>query len=104
MLSLMDNIEHTGGEHSVYVHLKNGSVRVKKGERVRQGHVIGQVGISGDGFQPHLHFQVNDGPDPQYSRALPILFVNVRPVPFASTIDMSANRLFMAGEFVETTD
>lgn len=95
-------LEHAGGEYSTYVHLKHGSVQVKKGERVKQGQVLAKLGISGDGFQPHLHFQVNDGPDPQYSRALPITFTNVRPVPFASTIDMGKKRLFMAGEFVET--
>lgn len=95
-------IEHAGGEYSTYVHLESGSVRVKAGDHVRQGQVIGQIGMSGDGFQPHLHFQVNTGPDPQYSRALPVLFTNVRPVAFASTTDMDGDRLFMAGEFVET--
>lgn len=97
-------IRHAGGEHSVYVHLKSGSVRVKDGDKVRQGELIGQVGISGDGFQPHLHFQINDGPDPQYSRGLPLYFTNVRPAAFASTIDMSGDRLFMAGEFIETVE
>ena len=95
-------LEHAGGEHSVYVHLKQGSVRVKAGDVVKRGQVIAQVGISGDGFQPHLHFQVNDGPDPQFSRGLPVIFGNVRPVPFSSTIDMKEDRLYMAGEFVET--
>ncbi len=97
-------IQHAGGEHSVYVHLKLGSVRVEPGDRVEQGQVIGQVGISGDGFQPHLHFQVNDGPRPQFSRGLPVHFTNVRPIPFSSTIDMKADRLFMAGEFIETIE
>ena len=97
-------IEHSGGEHSVYVHLKQGSVQVMPGDAVGQGQVIGQVGISGDGFQPHLHFQVNDGPKPQFSRGLPVLFTNVRPVPFSSTIDMKEDRLYMAGEFIETVD
>lgn len=96
-------IEHAGGEHSVYVHLKQGSVRVQPGDVVKRGQVIGQVGISGDGFQPHLHFQVNDGADPQMSRGLPVLFTNVRPVAFSSTLDMKEDRLYMAGEFVETT-
>lgn len=95
-------IEHAGGEHSVYVHLKHGSLKVKRGDVVRRGQVIGRVGISGDGFQPHLHFQVNDGPDPQLSRGLPVIFDNVRPVPFSSTLDMKADRLYMAGEFIET--
>jgi murein DD-endopeptidase MepM/ murein hydrolase activator NlpD len=97
-------IEHAGGEHSVCVHLKQGSVRVKAGDTVEQGQVLGQVGISGDGFQPHLHFQVNDGPNPQFSRGLPVIFTNVRPGPFSSTIDMKEDRLYMAGEFVETAD
>ena len=95
-------VEHAGGEHSVYVHLKSGSVRVKTGDEVKQGQVLGQVGISGDGFQPHLHFQVNAGPNPQFSRGLPVVFTNIRPVPFSSTIDMMEDRLYMAGEFVET--
>ena len=95
-------LEHAGGEHSVYVHLKQGSVSVKAGEVVKRGQVIAQVGISGDGFQPHLHFQVNDGPHPQFSRGLPVIFANVRPVPFSSTLDMKEDRLYMAGEFIET--
>jgi murein DD-endopeptidase MepM/ murein hydrolase activator NlpD len=97
-------VEHAGDEHSVYAHLKQGSVRVKAGDAVKQGQLLGQVGISGDGFQPHLHFQVNDGPNPQLSRGLPVIFTNVAPVPFSSTIDMKEDRLYMAGEFVETTD
>jgi len=97
-------LAHEGGEHSVYVHLRQGSVRVTEGERVKQGQVIGEVGISGDGFQPHLHFQVNDGPEPQFSRGLPVIFANARPVPFSSTIDMKEERLYMAGEFIETVD
>ncbi len=97
-------IKHAAGEHSVYVHLKQGSVSVKPGDQVEQGQIIGQVGISGDGFQPHLHFQVNDGPKPQFSRGLPVHFANVRPVPFSSTIDMKEDRLYLAGEFIETVE
>ena len=97
-------LEHAGGEHSIYVHLAPGSVPVQVGDVVQQGQRIGKVGISGDGFQPHLHFQVNDGPDPQFSRGLPVIFSDVRPVPFSSTIDMKPDRLYMAGEFVETAD
>ena len=95
-------LEHAGGEHTVYVHLQPGSVSVKAGDIVSQGQVIGRVGISGDGFQPHLHFQINAGPEPQFSRGLPARFLNVRPVPYSSTLDMKENRLYLAGEFIET--
>jgi hypothetical protein len=70
-------LRHAGGEHSQFLHLKPGSVRVRAGETVKRGQPIGQLGHSGNSTEPHLHFQLTDGPDPLYSRGLPILFSNV---------------------------
>lgn len=70
-------IRHAGGEFSHYGHLKQGSVRVKAGETVTRGQVIGQLGQTGNSTEPHLHFQLTDGPDPMYSRGVPITFKNV---------------------------
>ena len=39
-------------------HLRNGSVLGKKGDSVRAGQKIGEVGNSGNSIQPHLHIQV----------------------------------------------
>lgn len=51
-----------GGRHAFYEHLKSGSVRVKAGQRVRRGEVIGALGNSGSSSAgPHLHFHVADG-------------------------------------------
>ncbi|WP_433773328.1 peptidoglycan DD-metalloendopeptidase family protein [Bacillus wiedmannii] len=36
-------------------HLKKGSVKVKEGQRVREGEVLAQVGNSGSSSEPHLH-------------------------------------------------
>lgn len=71
-------IRHRGEEYSCYAHLKQGTVVVKKGDRVKQGQVIGKVGHSGNSEEPHLHFQVNSGPDPLYSRGVPVKFFNLR--------------------------
>lgn len=50
-----------GGRYAFYEHLKHGSVRVKEGERVKSGQVIGQLGNSGSSSSgPHLHFHVSD--------------------------------------------
>lgn len=69
-------LRHGGGEHSHYVHLKQGSVKVKAGDTVKRGQVLGQLGHTGNSTEPHLHFQLTDGPDPLYSRGLPIVFSN----------------------------
>jgi hypothetical protein len=46
------------GKYACYAHMVNGSVRVKKGDTVKEGQVIGLVGNSGNSDIPHLHFQV----------------------------------------------
>ncbi len=45
-------------KYACYAHMVNGSVRVKKGDVVREGQVIGLMGNSGNSDIPHLHFQV----------------------------------------------
>jgi hypothetical protein len=59
------------GQFAYYAHLKPGSVRVATGDRVRQGQVLGMIGNSGDAREPHLHFQVTNGPDILASEGLP---------------------------------
>jgi murein DD-endopeptidase MepM/ murein hydrolase activator NlpD len=51
-------INHSGGLQSRYAHLE--SIKVKVGEQVKTGHVIGTVGTTGQpsSIQPHLHFEI----------------------------------------------
>lgn len=42
----------------MYAHLKKGSVRVKTGDKIKRGHVIGLLGNSGNTSAPHLHLQL----------------------------------------------
>jgi hypothetical protein len=63
--------------HAGYVffaHLRKGSVRVHAGQAVREGEEIARLGNSGASIQPHLHFQLMDGPDPFQSTLLPFRF------------------------------
>jgi hypothetical protein len=51
------------GYFAVYAHLQPGSIKVKPGERVRKGQVLGLLGNSGKSPVPHLHFHmVNSSP------------------------------------------
>ena len=51
-------IEHAPGEHSLLAHLKQQSVNVKAGDRVRRGQQIAEIGASGSSLMPHLHYQL----------------------------------------------
>jgi hypothetical protein len=61
------------GRFALYAHLKPESVLVSKGQFVRRGQVLGLVGTSGNSSEPHLHFQVTDGPSTFASNGVPYL-------------------------------
>ncbi|WP_050494915.1 M23 family metallopeptidase [Streptomyces griseus] len=66
-----------GGTYAVYAHLRRGSLRVRAGDRVRAGQEIGHVGNSGNTTEPHLHFHLMDGPDPDAARGVPFTWRGV---------------------------
>jgi hypothetical protein len=49
-----------GGRFALYGHMQPGSLRVKPGDQVVAGQVLGLVGNTGNSSEPHLHFQVMD--------------------------------------------
>ena len=51
------------GQYAFYAHLQPGSLRVKAGDTVRKGQLLGRLGNSGNSSGPHLHFHVGSGPD-----------------------------------------
>lgn len=51
-------IDHGNYEFSFLAHLQKGSVRVKKGDQVKQGDVIGLLGNTGNSDGPHLHYHL----------------------------------------------
>lgn len=70
-------IDHGNGEFSMLAHFRAGSLRVKVGDRVRQGQSLAALGNSGDTSGPHVHYQLQTGPDWEYADALPVKFTNV---------------------------
>jgi hypothetical protein len=59
------------GVHAVFAHLRRGSLRVSPGDRVAAGEQLAECGNSGNSSDPHLHFQLMDGPDVMSARGLP---------------------------------
>ena len=70
-------IDHGNLEYSVLMHMQQGSVTVKVGERIAAGQVIGRLGNSGNAFGPHLHYQLQSGPRLFQDESLPFRFQNV---------------------------
>ncbi|WP_462406585.1 M23 family metallopeptidase [Gracilibacillus sp. Marseille-QA3620] len=69
-------MEHSNSEYSMMAHLKNHSILVKEGERVKKGQVIGYCGNSGNSTEAHLHFQVMNAADYLKGQSIRILFEN----------------------------
>ena len=63
------------GRFAFYEHLQTGSVKVRTGDTVRTGDLIGRVGASGSvSAGPHLHFHVADTSSPLGAEGLPYIF------------------------------
>jgi murein DD-endopeptidase MepM/ murein hydrolase activator NlpD len=51
-------IRHSNGYKTAYGHMHKIASGIKKGMKVRQGQLIGQVGSTGMSTGPHLHYEV----------------------------------------------
>ncbi|MGA4840965.1 murein hydrolase activator EnvC family protein [Streptomyces sp. G45] len=65
------------GTYAAYAHVQRGSLAVRPGERVRAGQTIGRCGNSGNSSEPHVHFQLMDGPDLDSARGVPFRWAGV---------------------------
>lgn len=56
-------LHNLGGKtyETVYAHMKEGSRKVKQGDKVIQGQPIGYMGSTGSSTSQHLHFELHEG-------------------------------------------
>ena len=66
-----------GGLTAFYAHLAPGSVKVKAGDHVTVGAVIGLLGNTGGSLAPHLHFHIVNGPEVATSDGYPYVLRSV---------------------------
>jgi peptidase M23-like protein len=79
-------LETVGGNHVImeigdglyafYAHMQPGSVRVKVGDKVHRGQVLGLLGNSGNSSEPHLHFHICNRNSELACEGLPYAFAS----------------------------
>jgi hypothetical protein len=70
-------IRHRKHEVSVIAHFKQNSIRVKVGDKVRKGQVLGVCGNSGNSSEPHIHYHLQNTPVVQDGTGIKCFFENV---------------------------
>jgi hypothetical protein len=69
-------IAHGNSEFSMIPYLKAGSLKVRNGQHVKQGDVIGACGNSGSSFAPHVEYSLQNTRGFPLPKTMPAQFVN----------------------------
>lgn len=78
-------IDHGNGYITRYAHLAD--IEVRKGRKVTKGTRIGYVGVSGNSFAPHLHYEVIK--DTVVMDPVNYMFASVTPEEYVNMLVMS---------------
>jgi len=92
-------LKHAEGLFSFYAHLVPGKIRVRVGQKVKRGGVLGLCGNSGNSSEAHLHFQLQDGPLFEKSWGIEPLFQDV-PVNRAGKSEVMKEYTWLKGDRV----
>lgn len=79
-------VRHEGGYVTRYAHLAD--IEVRKGKKVKKGDRIGYVGVSGNSFAPHLHYEVHR--DTIVMDPVNHFFASLDPEEYVNVMIMSA--------------
>jgi len=69
-------IYHGSHEYSLFMHLKQNSIKVKSGAKVKQGDVVGECGNSGNSPAPHFEYRLQNSKGVPLPFTLPVQFVD----------------------------
>jgi hypothetical protein len=69
-------ISHGNQEYSLLMQLKQNSIKVKLGAKVKQGDVVGECGNSGNSPAPHLEYRLQNTKGVPFPQTLPAQFLD----------------------------
>lgn len=80
-------ISHPGGYKTLYAHLS--VIKAQKGKAIKAGDSVGRVGMTGNTYAPHLHYEVRK--DTLVLNPVNFLFHDITPSEYANVMYMSVN-------------
>jgi len=83
-------IAHGNSEYSLIPYMKAGSVKLRPGQRVKQGDIVGECGDSGSSPFPHVEYSLQNTRGFPLPKTLPAQFVDYtadgKPVPIGEPL------------------
>jgi len=70
-------IKSPNNEFLLFAHFKQNTIKVKQGQKVKTGQLLGECGNSGNSSEAHLHFHIQNGKDMNVATALKCYFENI---------------------------
>ena len=69
-------ISHGNQEYSLFMHLKQNSIKVKTGQKVKAGQAVGECGNSGNSPAPHFEYRLQNSSGRPLPLTLPAQFID----------------------------
>ena len=71
-------LKTSNNEYLFFAHLKQHSIKVKQGVKVKQGQLLGLCGNSGNSSEPHLHFHIQNVEDMNVATGVKCYFNKIK--------------------------
>lgn len=84
---ILQVMQHNKNYYVLYAHMQPNSIKVKVGQKVKKGDVIGILGNSGNSSAPHLHLHVTDTNEGEKSNGVPFMFDSATVQGTAKEVD-----------------
>jgi hypothetical protein len=85
------------GLYALYAHMRPGSVKVKVGDEVNAGDILGHVGNSGNSTEPHLHEHIVDQPSFLAGQGVPYEFDHFEATGATQYVAKPHDQMFFKG-------
>lgn len=70
-------IQHSDSEYSVIAHMQRGSLKVKAGDKLTKGQLLGLCGNSGNSSEPHIHYHLQNAAVSQFATGIKVFFEKI---------------------------